>query len=194
MIPKLLDTKLKLKVFISTGLVVFFLVHLPSRSVAHEWTIGKGKDAKKVEAKAVGFDGRQVMLETDEGKKIEVPVNELVSGDLSYLKDLVLIQSTQVQKQLAEKLIQQQQLNLLAKYVDVWTVSMVAPNGQPGIRNYFAANSLHAKGLARQEFPRARIVAVRRVQPANAQGGGAGNAGLIPEITRLQGQAGGNQY
>ncbi|MEM9412838.1 MAG: hypothetical protein AAGA30_17125, partial [Planctomycetota bacterium] len=146
-----------------------------STGFSYEWTI----NGVKVTAKAIDFNGSQVILEDNNGSKKAVPVNELTAEDLQYLTNLLQIRNAEIQLQLERQQIRQQQAQLVSQFVDVWTVRMVAPNGETGWRNYFAANSLHAKQLAWNEFPNARITSVQRVRRSSTFLGGA-SVGLTP--------------
>lgn len=158
-------------------LIAFLLMGtLCASALGHEWTI----NGKKVKAKAVDFNGSQVLLENDKGKRKAFPINELHENDLQYLTNLLSIRNAEIQQRLEREQLAQQRTQLLAQFVDVWTVRMVAPNGELGMRNYFAANSAHAKQLAWQEFPNVRIAGVQRMRRANEWGvGGTGRNRLI---------------
>ena len=165
-------------------LIVAMLVGLISSSAfGHEWTI----DGKKAKAKVVDFNGTQVLLENERGKRRAFPINELNSTDLQHLTNLLSIRNAEILKKLERQQIEQQQAQLISQFVDVWSVRMVAPNGQIGWKNYFAANSLQAKQQAWQEFPNVRITGVQRLRRAGALGGGGGggNVGLAPVVNQM---------
>ena len=149
-------------------LFVFLLLGLIcSSAIGHEWTV----DGKKVKAKPVDFNGTKVLLEDQNGKQKAVPINELVAEDLQYLTNLLSIRNAEIQQYLEKQQIQQQQAQLMSRFVDVWTVRMVARNGTVGWRNYFAANSLQAQQQARREFSNVQITTVQRLRNSGAMGG-----------------------
>ena len=148
---------------------------LESPASAHEWTL----DGQQVEAKAIDFNGSHVLLEGRSGKRKTVAINELNAGDLQYLTNLLSIRNAEIQKRLESQQLEQQRIQVLAQFVDVWTVSMVAPNGEQAWRNYFANDSITAKRLAYREFPNARIVSLRKLSSRNRLIGG-GNGIISP--------------
>ena len=152
-----------------------------SASLGREWTV----EGKKVTAKAVDFNGRFVLLEDKKGKRKTVAINDLNAHDLDYLGKLLAIHNGEIQKEMSRTQLNQQQLALTAQIMDLWTVSMVAPNGQAGWQNYFAANSLEAKRMALMDYPTARITSVRRIRRPGQMGGG-GNV-LVPGVQILPG-------
>ena len=143
--------------------------------MGHEWTI----NGKKVKAKVVDFNATHVLLEIKDGKRKSVAINTLESKDLQYLTNLATIRNGEVQRRLEASQLEQQRLQLLSQYSDVWTVSMIAPNGRLGWRNYFAVNSMQANQLALREFPNVRIVRTQRLRRAT-EFGGARNAVQVP--------------
>ncbi len=153
---------------------------LCNSAFGHEWTI----NGKKVKAKAVDFSGTHIVLEDKQGKRKTIALNELAAQDLQYVTNLLSIRNAEIQKQLERRQIQQQQMQLLSQFVDVWTVRMVAPNGTVGWRNYFAANSLHAKQLAFQEFGNVRVIGVHRLRRPGVFGRG-GNVGWVPTVSQI---------
>ncbi|MEM9942358.1 MAG: hypothetical protein AAF939_12405 [Planctomycetota bacterium] len=165
---------------LSLGLVFGVIV---SEGLCHEWTI----NGRSIEAKVVNFEGEKVVLEDRAGTQKSVPVNELNADDLQYLANLLAIRNAEIQQRLEQQQLQQQQTQFLSQYLDVWTVRMVAANGETGWRNYLAANSLHAKQLAWSEFPNTRIVGVQRVRRSGGVNGliGNGNLGINPIIPQL---------
>lgn len=163
--------------------ILFCLVVSPAS--AHEWTL----DGKQVKAKAVDFNGSHVLLEDSKGKRKSVAINELNASDLQYVTNLLTIRNAEIQKRLESQQLEQQRIQLLAQFMDVWSVSIVAPNGQRGWRNYFANDSISARRFAFRDFPNAQIVAVRKLGGTNRFFGN-GNAvitplGIAPIITPL---------
>ena len=143
-------------------------------SFAYEWTI----NGLKVEAKVVDFDGMNVTLEHESGKRKSIAVNELEAADLRYLADLLSIHNAGVQQDLQRQQLRQQEAQFASQYVNAWTVRMVDRNGEFGWRNYFAANSLEARRLALQEFPNVRVTSIQRLR----RGGGFGIGNGYPNF------------
>ena len=153
---------------------------LCTTAFGHEWTV----EGRKVKAKAVDFNGSHVLLENKVGKQKAFAINQLNERDLQYLTNLLSIRNAEIQRQLETKQLEQQRAQLLSQFVDLWAVSMVAPNGERAWRNYFANNSLEAKQQAFREFPNVRVVGVQRVRRGNAPMGNA-NSPRMPLNNRL---------
>ena len=150
-----------------------------SSAFGHEWTV----NGKKVKAKAVNFDGSQVLLEDQRGKRKSFPINELTAEDLQHLTNLLSIRNAKIQQQLEKQQLEQQTAQLVSQFVNVWTVRMVAPNGDVAWRNYFAANSLQAKQLAWREFPNVQITGVQKLRRTGTIGGG--NTAIAPVVNQF---------
>ncbi|MFK7770448.1 MAG: hypothetical protein AB8B55_24775 [Mariniblastus sp.] len=172
---------------LSKGLVLFLSLALGlicAAAFGHEWTV----DGKKVKAKPVDFNGTEVLLEDEKGKRKSIEINTLTAEDLQYLTNLLTIRNAGIQQKLERQQLQQQKAQLMSQFVDVWTVRLVAPNGETGWKNYFALDSRQAKQLAFNEFPNARVISVQRLRRAGSSAAvtnGTGNIGVVPVVNRF---------
>ena len=137
---------------------------IPQAASAHEWTLTVNGKVQKVKAKIVDFDGKNVLLEADNGVKKSFPINELTDEDLEYVKNIVVTRQTAVQEQLNLKQLQQERLRNQLQYRDIWAVELYAPNGTYVIRRFLARSSRQAIYQAEQKFPNARVGGVRKIR------------------------------
>ena len=136
----------------------------PNTASAHEWSLNVNGKVQKVKAKVVNFDGKNVLLEADNGVRKSFPINELTDEDLEYVKNIVVARQTAVQEKLNLKQLQQERLRNQLQYRDVWEVELFAPNGNYTLRRFLARSNRDAIYQAEQQFPNARIGGVRKVR------------------------------
>ena len=156
--------------------VFLFLGMFCATTFGHEWTV----DGREVKAKAVDFNGSHVLLEDEFKNRKRVAINDLNARDMEYLSNMVSMRNSELQRKLQSEQLEQQRLQLLSQFTDLWAVSMVAPNGESAWRTYFAANSLLAEQQALREFPNVRVVGVQRIRRNDGLGIGGGGVGVMP--------------
>ena len=159
--------KSKTKALVLALAAIVFLVAFtggPQTASAHEWSLKINGKVQKIKAKVVNFDGKNVVLEADNGVKKSFPINELTDEDLEYVKNIVVTRQTAVQESLNLKELQQQRLQNQLQFRDIWEVELYAPNGQYALRRFLARNNRDAVYQAQIQFPTARIGAVRKVR------------------------------
>ena len=145
------------------AIVLLAFAGISQNASAHEWTLKVNGKEQKIEAKVVDFDGKNVLLEADNGVRKSFPINELTDDDLEYVKNIVVARQTAVQEKLNLKQLQQERLNNQLQFRDIWEVQLYALDGTYILRRFLARNNYQAEVQAKRQYPNARIGGVRKV-------------------------------
>ena len=149
---------------ITTMTLAMLVIGFASTANAHQWTLVVNGKSMKVDAKIIDVNATKVLLENEKGMQKAFAINELNDDDMAYLKDMMVIEQTRIQK--AQVAAQREATQLISSLHnnDTWELILYAPNGNYITRQYFARSSLEARDYALRDFPNARIGGARKVR------------------------------
>ncbi len=152
---------------IITMTLAMLVIGLASTANAHQWTLVVNGKSMKVDAKVIDVNATRVLLENEKGIRKAFAINELNDEDMAYLKDMMVIKQTQIQKEQVAAQREATQLISNLHNNDTWELTLYAPNGNYVVRQYFARSNLEARHYALRDFPNARIAGARKVRGRN---------------------------
>lgn len=150
--------------------MAMLIISLASNANAHEWTLDVASQSQKVEAKVADVNGTHVLLENTKGVQKAFPINELNDSDMNYLKGILAAKQVEIEKQQVKAQQEATSTNVRLQHDDIGELVLYAPNGRYITRQYSARSNIEASQYAHEEFPNARVGAVRKVHQRHGFG------------------------